>query len=178
MHGKALTGFQRQIECNGLDSAANAYGSKSLAVTLTQIWTQDENTLVRLVYILIPLDPSGEQISESDDGEPRSDGLLLTKRSAWERRGGVGNAVCFGSAVDALIKLFPSSYSTAHVFLLPSSARTPTAPHSRVTSPVYLPPSPWTISLAQPPLRPPLPSLPANFNHNPRPPKSTPQPAF
>jgi len=41
-----------------LDSVLNAYDSKSSAAKLTQNWTQDENTLVRLVYVLTLLDSS------------------------------------------------------------------------------------------------------------------------
>src|SRR3989304_1217483 len=64
----------------------------------------------------------------------------------------------------------PSSFSPT-----PLTHSTPLIP---APPPHHHPPSPWTISLTQPYLRPPLPSLPANFKHNPRPPKSTPRPAF
>lgn len=69
-----------------MDSADNAYGSKSSAEALTQNWTQDENTMVRIVYVLTPLDPSGETRRVFLMKAASDDGRLLKKVAPSHRQ--------------------------------------------------------------------------------------------
>lgn len=82
------------MKLNALDSAINAYGSKRSAAVDTQDWAQDENTLVRLVYVLTPLDPSGET-SRVFLMKAASDDARLLKKVAANHRQPLTSELCF-----------------------------------------------------------------------------------
>src|SRR2546427_838275 len=69
---------------NALNSVLSAYGSKRFAAIPTQNWTQDENTMVRIVYVLTPLDPSRRSEEHTSELQSQSNlvcRLLLEKKN-------------------------------------------------------------------------------------------------